>query len=155
MRNIKLTIEYDGSRYQGWSRLGKNESNNTISNKLQEVLRKMTGEFLIELYCGCRTEAGVHAYAQVVNFKTECTMDTEEIKHYLNRYLPMDIAITEVDEVPERFHAQLGVISQTYVYRMTITRRAQRLRPQAYLPLLQGAGQEGHAASGHASYRNP
>ena len=63
MRNIKLTIEYDGSRYQGWSRLGKNESNNTISNKLQEVLRKMTGEFLIELYCGCRTEAGVHAYA--------------------------------------------------------------------------------------------
>ena len=59
MRNIKLTIEYDGSRYQGWSRLGKNESNNTISNKLQEVLRKMTGEFLIELYCGCRTEAGV------------------------------------------------------------------------------------------------
>ena len=121
MRNIKLTIEYDGSRYQGWSRLGKNESNNTISNKLQEVLRKMTGEFLIELYCGCRTEAGVHAYAQVVNFKTECTMDTEEIKHYLNRYLPMDIAITEVDEVPERFHAQLGVISQTYIYRMTIT----------------------------------
>ena len=51
MRNIKLTIEYDGSRYQGWSRLEKNESNNTISNKLQEVLRKMTGEFLIELYC--------------------------------------------------------------------------------------------------------
>ena len=94
MRNIKLTIEYDGSRYQGWSRLGKNESNNTISNKLQEVLRKMTGEFLIELYCGCRTEAGVHAYAQVVNFKTECTMDTEEIKHYLNRYLPMDIAVS-------------------------------------------------------------
>ena len=56
MRNIKLTIEYDGSRYQGWTRLGKNESNNTISNKIIEVLKKMTGEYLIELNCGCRTE---------------------------------------------------------------------------------------------------
>ena len=50
MRNIKLTIEYDGSRYQGWTRLGKNESNNTISNKILEVLKKMTGEYLTELW---------------------------------------------------------------------------------------------------------
>ena len=50
MRNIKLTIEYDGSRYQGWTRLGKNESSNTIFNKIQEVLRKMTGEFVVDLY---------------------------------------------------------------------------------------------------------
>lgn len=121
MRNIKLTIEYDGSRYQGWSRLGKNESNNTISNKLQEVLRKMTGEFLLELSCGCRTEAGVHAYAQIVNFHTESDMDVQEIKHYLNRYLPMDIAITDVEEVSERFHAQLNAISRTYIYRMIVT----------------------------------
>ena len=52
MRNIKLTIEYDGSRYQGWTRLGKNESSNTISNKITEVIEKMTGE-TIELFCGC------------------------------------------------------------------------------------------------------
>ena len=120
MRNIKLTIEYDGSRYQGWTRLGKNESNNTISNKIIEVLKKMTGEYLIELNCGCRTEAGVHAYAQVANFKTECDMPLPEIKHYLNRYLPMDIAITEVEEVPERFHTQMNASSKTYLYRMTI-----------------------------------
>lgn len=120
MRNIKLTIEYDGSRYQGWTRLGKDESNNTVSNKILEVLKKMTGEFLTELNCGCRTEVGVHAYAQIANFKTECTMTTREIKHYLNRYLPMDIAITEVAEVPERFHAQLNATSKTYVYRMCI-----------------------------------
>ncbi len=49
LRNIRLTIEYDGSRYQGWVRLGKDESNNTISNKILEVLRKMTGEDKIEL----------------------------------------------------------------------------------------------------------
>ncbi|MCI6060276.1 MAG: tRNA pseudouridine(38-40) synthase TruA [Dorea sp.] len=120
MRNIKLTIEYDGSRYQGWTRLGKDESGNTISNKITEVLRKMTDEYSIDLYCGCRTEVGVHAYAQIANFKTESDMDIQEIKHYLNRYLPMDIAIIDVEEVPERFHAQLNTSSKTYVYRMTI-----------------------------------
>lgn len=121
MRNIKLTIEYDGSRYQGWTRLGKNESNNTISNKIQDVLKKMTGEYMIDLNCGCRTEVGVHAYAQVANFKTECDMSLLDIKHYLNRYLPMDIAITDVEAVPERFHSQLNATSKTYVYRMTVT----------------------------------
>ena len=120
MRNIELTIEYDGSRYQGWTRLGKDESGNTISNKITEVLRKMTDEYSIDLYCGCRTEVGVHAYAQIANFKTESDMDIQDIKHYLNRYLPMDIAIIDVEEVPERFHAQLNTSSKTYVYRMTI-----------------------------------
>ncbi len=121
MRNIKLTIEYDGSRYQGWTRLGKDESNNTISYKLQEVLRKMTNEPVIELHCGCRTEVGVHAYSQIANFKTKSDLSTRDIKHYLNRYLPMDIAIIDVKEVPERFHAQLNATSKTYVYRMTIS----------------------------------
>ena len=97
MRNIKLTIEYDGSRYQGWTRLGKNESTNTISNKIIEVIQKMTGE-TVELFCGCRTE----------------------IQHYLNRYLPMDIAVIQVEDVPERFHSQLNARSKIYVYRMTI-----------------------------------
>lgn len=121
MRNIKLTIEYDGGRYQGWTRLGKNESNNSISNKIIEVLEKMTGEKDIELFCGCRTEVGVHAYAQVANFKTDCTMKCLEIKHYLNRYLPADIAVTDVREMPERFHAQLNAVSKTYIYRMTVS----------------------------------
>lgn len=120
MRNIKLIIEYDGSRYQGWSRLGKNESTNTISNKILEVLRKMTGENP-ELFCGARTEVGVHAYAQTANFKTETDMKDYEIKHYLNRYLPMDIAILSVEDMPERFHAQLNAKSKIYIYRATIS----------------------------------
>lgn len=119
MRNIKLTIEYDGSRYQGWSRQGKNESTNTISNKITEVIKKMTGED-VEIFCGCRTEVGVHAYAQIANFKTTTEMKTYEIQHYLNRYLPMDIAVTDVEDMPERFHAQLNAKSKTYVYRMTV-----------------------------------
>ena len=120
MRNIKLTIEYDGSRYQGWVRLGKNESTNTISNKILEVIRKMTGED-VELFCGARTEVGVHAYAQTASFKTNTDMKDYEIQHYLNRYLPMDIAIISVEDMPERFHAQLNARSKVYIYRATIS----------------------------------
>ncbi|MGB4657988.1 MAG: tRNA pseudouridine(38-40) synthase TruA [Mobilitalea sp.] len=119
MRNIKLTIEYDGSRYNGWQRLGKGESENTIENKLLEVIKKMSGED-VELYCGCRTEVGVHAYAQIANFKTKTDMKLYEIKNYFNRYLPMDIAVTEVEEMPERFQAALNAKSKTYLYRIAI-----------------------------------
>ncbi|MDF2543849.1 MAG: pseudouridylate synthase [Herbinix sp.] len=119
MRNIKLTIEYDGGRYSGWQRLGKGESDNTIENKLLEVIQKMTGE-TAELFCGCRTEAGVHAYGQIANFKTKTDMKLYEIKNYFNRYLPMDIAVIDVTEAPERFHASLNAKSKTYLYRIAI-----------------------------------
>ena len=102
MRNIKLVLEYDGSRYQGWQRLGKDESTNTISNKIIEVIKKMTNED-VELFCGARTEVGVHAYAQVVNFKTTT-----------------DMTLIGIEEMPERFHASLNAASKVYLYRMAI-----------------------------------
>jgi tRNA pseudouridine38-40 synthase len=119
MRNIKLTLEYDGSRYHGWQRLGKGESENTIENKLLELIKKMTDED-VELNCASRTEVGVHAYAQIANFKTKTGLKLYEIKNYFNRYLPMDIAVVEVEEVPERFHATLNAKSKTYLYRIAI-----------------------------------
>lgn len=120
MRNIKLVIEYDGSRYQGWQRLGKDESTNTISTKVIEVIKKMTGEE-VELFCGSRTEVGVHAKRQTTNFKTTSDMKDYEIKRYLNRYLPMDIAVVETEEKPERFHASLNASSRCYLYRINIS----------------------------------
>ena len=119
MRNIKLTIEYDGGRYDGWQRLGKDESSNTIEQKLLEVIRKMTNE-VVTLNCGSRTELGVHAYEQTANFLTKSDMRPLEMKHYFNRYLPRDIAVTYVEEVPERFHASLNAKSVTYLYRIAI-----------------------------------
>jgi tRNA pseudouridine(38-40) synthase len=119
MHNIKLTLEYDGSRYQGWQRLGQGESTNTISNRLLDVIEKMTAEH-VELFSGSRTEVGVHAYKLIVNFKTTSDMSTREIQHYLNRYLPMDIAVLSADEMPERFHAGLNAKSRTYIYRIAI-----------------------------------
>ncbi len=119
MRNIKLVLEYDGSRYQGWQRLGKDESTNTISNKLIEVIHKMTNE-TPEINSGCRTEVGVHAYGQVVNFKTTSPLQLYEIKNYINRYLPQDIAVVSIEEAPERFHASLNAKSKTYSYRVAV-----------------------------------
>lgn len=119
MRNFKLTLEYDGSRYSGWQRLGKGESTNTIENKIKEVLKKMSGED-VELFCGSRTEVGVHAYGQVISFQSATTASPQEIKRYLNRYLPMDIAVLYAEEKPERFHASLNAVSRTYLYRIAI-----------------------------------
>lgn len=119
MRNIKLTLEYDGTRYPGWQNSKKDSHAGTISEKLTDVLHIMTDE-TIELFCGARTEAGVHAISQTVNFKTNCTMTVTDIKEYLNHYLPLDIVILSIEEMPERFHAGLNVKSQTWLYRIQI-----------------------------------
>ena len=97
-RNIRLTIEYDGSRYQGWQRLGGDSNANTIQGKLESVLSKMTGED-VNINGSGRTDAGVHAYGQVANFHTNCMMSVSEIKNYLTKYR---IAIPGVSNVFER-----------------------------------------------------
>ncbi len=117
MNNYRMLLEYDGSRYDGWQRLGKDEPGNTVESKLAEVLTKMTGE-KIELFCGSRTEKGVHANGQVVNFKTQVWLKDYEIRNYLNRYLPRDIAVLEVKTADERFHSQLNARSKTYLYKI-------------------------------------
>lgn len=127
MRNIKLILEYDGSRYQGWQRSGKDSNTGTISEKLIDVISQMTGEE-IELFCAARTEAGVHALAQTVNFKTESQLTLDEMKQYINHYLPQDIVVLSIEEVPERFHAGLNAKSQTYLYRLQFGKYADVFR---------------------------
>lgn len=117
MRNIELVIEYDGSRYNGWQKQ-KNSKAVTIQEKIEDVLEKMEGE-KIEVIGAARTEAGVHAYGQIANFKTNTSMKLYEIKYYLNRYLPQDIAILQVLEVPERFHSSYLAKSFEYEYKIT------------------------------------
>lgn len=117
MRNIKLTIEYDGSRYKGWQQSGKTSNTGTISEKITDVLQLMTEE-TIELFCSARTEASVHAIAQVASFKTNSALSLQDMKEYLNHYLPQDIVILSAEEMPERFHAGLNAKTQTYLYRI-------------------------------------
>lgn len=118
-RNIKLLIEYDGGRYEGWQRLGKRSGGVTIQGKLEEVLSKMCGE-TVEVIGSGRTDGGVHARGQVANFHTDSTMKCWEMKYYLNRYLPQDIGVLYVSDVPERFHSRLNASSKIYRYRIAV-----------------------------------
>lgn len=118
MRNIQLVIEYDGSRYDGWQKQLGNPKSVTIQDKIEEVLSRMDNE-KVEVFGAARTEAGVHAYRQIANFHTNTSMKVFEIKHYLNRFLPRDIAVLEALEVPERFHASFNAKSFIYEYKIS------------------------------------
>ena len=115
MKNYKLKIQYDGGRYKGWQRLGKGE--NTIQGKIEKVLSEMAGE-TIEITGCSRTDAGVHALAQIANFKIGGNLTKSEVKNYLNRYLPQDISVTDVSMVSERFHSQYNAEKKTYLYKI-------------------------------------
>ena len=119
MYNYRIEIEYDGGRYDGWQRLGKDASTNTIESRLCEIMARMTGE-TVDMYVGSRTEKGVHALCQTANFKLEKEVKALDIKNYLNRYLPRDIAVMSVSQVDERFHSQLNAKSKIYEYRLDI-----------------------------------
>lgn len=115
MNNYRLLIQYDGARYKGWQRLGQGE--NTIQAKIENVLSEMVGR-KIEIIGSSRTDAGVHALAQVANFKISENFTEAEVKDYLNKYLPQDISIKEVTLVHERFHARYHAKEKTYVYKI-------------------------------------
>ena len=114
MRNVKLTIEYDGSGYVGWQR---QLSGPSIQASIEACLRTMTGENIKLLGSG-RTDSGVHALGQVANFKTESGLSAADIQKGLNSMLPRDIVITGAEEAEPGFHAQLSARSKTYVYRI-------------------------------------
>ena len=115
MRNIRLDICYDGTRYRGWQRL--NGEDNTIQGKLEQTLSRILGE-PIEVNGSGRTDAGVHAQLQVASFHCENPMPTEEIHMELRRYLPEDIGIYSCKEASPRFHARLNAKRKTYCYRI-------------------------------------
>ncbi|MEO1769753.1 tRNA pseudouridine(38-40) synthase TruA [Candidatus Enterococcus ferrettii] len=113
MRNIKLTIEYDGKRYLGWQRLG--DSDKTIQGKIENIIKQMTGEE-IEIIGSGRTDGGTHARGQVANFKTTSEMPLTEMIAFLNQYLPQDIVVKKAEEAAERFHARYNATGKQYSY---------------------------------------
>ena len=115
MRNLRLDICYDGTRYRGWQRLSGDD--NTIQGKIEKALTRILGE-PIEISGSGRTDAGVHARGQVANFHCESTMSAGEILSQLRRYLPEDIGIYSCKDCSERFHARLNAKEKTYQYRI-------------------------------------
>lgn len=146
-RNIKIILEYDGSRYGGWQKQGN--SQNTIQGRLEAILERLAGE-PVPVHGSGRTDAGVHALGQTANFHLteECLRGlyggkrreimpekegagekqaagaawraeaVQAVMEYLNRYLPEDISVLSAEEVPERFHSRLNAVEKTYLYRV-------------------------------------
>jgi len=112
VKNYKFVIEYDGSRYYGWQR---QPEKNTIQGKLESVLGLMCGKETEVIGAG-RTDAGVHARGMTANAFLETEKTCEEIRDYMNHYLPEDIAVKEVREASPRFHARYNAIGKTYCY---------------------------------------
>ena len=113
-KNIKLTLEYDGTRYHGWQR---QTSLPTLQELLEEKIETMTGE-TVNLIASGRTDTGVHALHQVANFKTHTHLDPFIVKKGLNALLPADIFIKQAEHVPLDFNSRYSAKRKTYEYRI-------------------------------------
>ena len=108
-----MELSYDGTKYKGWQR--NRSTGNTIQGKIEEILSKyFDTEVLIT--GASRTDAGVHANMQVINFKVEKHVDMDTLKNDINRYLPIDIVINDVTVVDDRFHCRFNAVKKTYTY---------------------------------------
>jgi len=112
MRNIKLTIEYDGKDFNGWQ---KQPTKLNIQGEIERAIQTITGEE-VDLTASGRTDAGVHALAQVANFKTNSNLPVEKFAIAINSKLKKSIRIQKAEEVEERFHSRYNCIQKTYRY---------------------------------------
>lgn len=111
-KNYKMTIAYDGSRYYGWEH---QPDRDTIQGKLETVVSRMC-DAPVDVIGAGRTDAGVHARAMVANAVMDTDKSPDEIRDYMNRYLPDDIAVKDVREASERFHARYKAVGKLYTY---------------------------------------
>ncbi len=115
MTNYKIKVMYDGTKYKGWQR--QVSTDQTIQGKIEGVLSKMV-DSTVEIQGAGRTDAGVHAYAQIANFQLDTNYTPKEIMEYLNQYLPEDISVINCRRVNDRFHSRLLAKGKIYRYRI-------------------------------------
>jgi tRNA pseudouridine38-40 synthase len=114
MRNLKVLLAYDGSEFSGWQ---VQPDIATVQGTLASAIGRLTGEKVLPQGSG-RTDAGVHALAQVASFATESPIPAENLTKALNDILPPSIRVLEVTEAPPEFHARKSARAKTYRYRM-------------------------------------
>lgn len=112
MANYKLEIAYDGTRYYGWEHQPDRE---TIQGKLEAVLSRMVNKPVDVIGAG-RTDGGVHAKAMVANVQLDTQQSPEEIRQYMNHYLPEDICVNAITIASDRFHARYKAVGKLYTY---------------------------------------
>jgi tRNA pseudouridine38-40 synthase len=114
MRNLKLTVSYDGADFSGWQ---VQPDTSTVQGTLASAIGRITGEKVLPQGSG-RTDAGVHALAQIVTFVTESSVPTENFVKALNDILPASVRVLEAAEMPPDFHARHSAQAKTYRYRI-------------------------------------
>ena len=112
MRNVKITIEYDGTTFFGWQRL---TGRPTVQAALERAASRVTGE-PVKIVGASRTDAGVHALGQVANFKTQSHLAAVRFPAALNAYLPETVRIVSAEDVDDRFHARFSATGRIYRY---------------------------------------
>jgi tRNA pseudouridine38-40 synthase len=118
---LKLTIEYAGTRYSGWQ-IQNNAK--TVQGEIERAIRTATGESQFELYGSGRTDAGVHALAQIAHLDIHVTTPPEPLRRRINDELPADINILRVEKVPHKFHARHDAVGRSYLYQVSRRRTA-------------------------------
>ena len=121
MPRFKLLIEYAGTRYSGWQ-IQKNAR--TVQGELDRAIRTVSRRKDFELYGSGRTDAGVHALAQVAHLELYTTLAPEMLRRRINDELPADIHVRAVHAVPHRFHARHDVVARVYLYQISRRRTA-------------------------------
>ena len=118
---FKLIIEYAGTRYSGWQ-IQKNAR--TVQGEIDRAVRTVTGRRDFELYGSGRTDAGVHALAQVAHLDVSTELPAESLRRRLNDELPADINLLAAEIVPHRFHARHDAAARAYLYQIARRRTA-------------------------------
>ncbi|HEX6739435.1 MAG TPA: tRNA pseudouridine(38-40) synthase TruA, partial [Vicinamibacteria bacterium] len=121
MSRFKLTLEYLGTRYRGWQ-IQKNAR--TVQGELAAAAREATGRGDFELMGSGRTDAGVHALAQVAHLDVATTLEPSRLRMALNDALPADINVLAAARVPRRFHARHDAVERSYLYQIARRRTA-------------------------------
>jgi tRNA pseudouridine38-40 synthase len=121
MPRFKLTIEYSGTRYSGWQ-IQKNAR--TVAGELERAIREVTHAKALELYGSGRTDAGVHAIAQVAHLDVATTLPPETLRRRINDELPADINLLSVETVSHKFHARHDAVGRRYLYQISRRRTA-------------------------------
>jgi tRNA pseudouridine38-40 synthase len=121
MPRLKLTIEYAGTRYSGWQ-IQKNAR--TVQGELERAIHSATGRAEFELYGAGRTDAGVHAIAQVAHLQIDTRLDPLTLTWRINDELPSDICVLNIERAPAGFHARHAAIARSYVYQISRRRTA-------------------------------
>ena len=118
---FKLTVEYAGTRYSGWQ-IQKNAR--TIQGELDRAIREVSGAREIELYGSGRTDAGVHALAQVAHLDGPITLPPDTLRRRINDLLPADVNVLRIEKAPHRFHARHDAVARSYLYQIARRRTA-------------------------------